>query len=186
MIIKHSHYQNRGLDYCVRSATEDDAKALSHVRLQIDGETEYLDREKGEAHIDERGFKEIIKEDAESANRLFLVAEINGGIAGFSRCEGNGLKRTSHHVEFGVGVLKEFWGYGIGKALLNEFIKWADSNEIRKVTLKVIETNEKAINLYKNYGFEVEGILKEDKRLSDGYYYHTVLMARFKHRVSSL
>ncbi len=26
----------------------------SRVRLQIDGETEYLDREKGEAYIDER------------------------------------------------------------------------------------------------------------------------------------
>ncbi|WRP07225.1 GNAT family N-acetyltransferase [Rossellomorea aquimaris] len=179
MKIKHNHYQTRDLKYTVRSATEEDAKALSQVRLQIDGETEYLDREKGEAYIDERGFKEIIKDDSERSNHLFQVAEVNGRIAGFSRCEGSGLKRISHHVEFGVGVLKEFWGYGIGKALLDESVKWADSNEIRKVTLKVIETNEKAIKLYEDYGFEVEGVLKEDKLLSDGNYYHTILMARF-------
>lgn len=182
MIIKHSHYQIRGVSYNVRSATEEDAEALSRVRLQIDGETEYLDREKGEAYIDERGFKEIIKEDSESTNHIFLVAEVNGRIAGFSRCEGSRLKRTSHHVEFGVGVLKEFWGFGIGKALLNESVKWADSNDIRKVSLSVIDTNEKAIKLYKDHGFEVEGVLKEDKLLSDGNYYHTILMARFNHQ----
>lgn len=33
------------------------------------------------------------------------------------------LKRFSHKVEFGVCVLKEYWGYGIGKNLLkNLFI----------------------------------------------------------------
>ncbi|HCF51897.1 MAG TPA: GNAT family N-acetyltransferase, partial [Bacillus sp. (in: Bacteria)] len=32
---------------------------------------------------------------------------------------------------------------------------------------------------YKKLGFEVEGILKNDKRLSDGKYYNTVVMGRF-------
>jgi RimJ/RimL family protein N-acetyltransferase len=35
------------LRYTVRSAIEKDAKNISEVRLQIDGETENLDREKG-------------------------------------------------------------------------------------------------------------------------------------------
>lgn len=102
------------LRYIVRSAIEKDAKNLSEVRLQIDGETENLDREKGEAYIDESGLKQIIKDDTESISNLFLVAEVNERIVGFSRCEGNKLKRTSHKVEFGVCVLKEYWGYGIG------------------------------------------------------------------------
>jgi RimJ/RimL family protein N-acetyltransferase len=148
--------------------------------LQIDGETENLDREKGEAYIDELGFKRIIKDDTESMSNLFLVAEVNGRIVGFSRCEGNQLKRTSHKVEFGVCVLKEYWGYSIGQNLLKESIHWADSNDIKKITLNVLETNDKAIKLYKKYGFEVEGILKQDKVLSDGNYYSTVLMGRFK------
>ena len=168
------------LRYIVRSATEKDAKDLSEIRLQIDGETENLDREKGEAYIDELGFKQIIKEDTESFNNLFLVAEVNEKIVGFSRCEGNKLKRMSHKVEFGVCVLKEYWGYGIGKKFLKESIHWADTNEIKKITLTVLETNDKAIKLYKKYGFEVEGILKKDKILSDGNYYNTILMGRFK------
>lgn len=164
--------------YTIRSATEKDAKNLSKVRLQLDGETENFDREKGEAFIDESGFKKIIKTDTESINSLFLVAEFNDRIAGFIRCAGNKLKRTSHRVEFGIGVLKEYWGYGIGKNLLKELIHWADSSGIRKITLHVLETNDKAKKLYEDHGFQVEGILKEDKFLSDGNYYNTIVMGR--------
>ncbi|GEM_PF-6958597 len=46
--------------------------------------------------------------------------------------------------------------------------------------LNVLETNDKAIMLYQKYGFEVEGILKKDKLLSDGNYYHTIIMSRLK------
>ena len=88
------------------------------------------------------------------------------------------LKRLSHKVEFGVCILKEFWGYGMGKRLLQQSIHWADENEIKRISLQVLETNEKAIQLYKKLGFEVEGILKNDKRLSDGKYYNTVVMGR--------
>lgn len=179
MIIDKQEFYVNGLSYTIGSPLAKDAKVLSEVRLQIDGETENLDREKGEAFIDEAGFKQLIKTDMESGRNLFLVASVNGRIVGFSRCEGNYLNRFSHKVEFGVCVLKEFWGYGIGKNLLKESISWVDSNNIKKMTLNVLETNDKAIQLYKKLGFEVEGILKKDKILSDGKYYSTVLMGRF-------
>lgn len=179
MKISPKEFYSRNICYLIRSAIEEDAKQLSEVRLQIDGETENLDREKGEAYIDDAGFKRIIKEDTDSVSNLFLVAEVNGEIVGFSRCEGNKLKRTSHKVEFGVCVLQKYWGYGIGKNFLIESINWADSHGIKKITLNVLETNEKAKSLYERYGFEVEGILKNDKVLSDGNYYNTILMGRF-------
>lgn len=43
-----------------------------------------MDREKGEAYIDEVGFRQLIKEDTESDYNLFLVCESNGSIVGFS------------------------------------------------------------------------------------------------------
>ena len=43
----------------------------------------------------------------------------------------------------------------------------------------MLETNEKAIMLYKKYGFVEEGLLRKDKLLSDGNYYNTVMMGRF-------
>ncbi|MGG3521156.1 GNAT family N-acetyltransferase [Bacillus pseudomycoides] len=179
MIINKQEFYVNGINYTVRSAMDKDANDLSKLRLQIDGETENLDREEGEGFIDTTRFEEIIKTDTESPRNLFLVAVVNDRIVGFSRCEGVYLKRFSHKVEFGVCVLKEFWGYRIGKNLLKESISWADANSIKKMTLNVLETNDKAIKLYEKLGFEIEGVLKNDKRLADGKYYNTIIMGRF-------
>ena len=180
MLVNSKEFTINGLRYIIRSAMEKDAKSLSEVRVQIDGETENLDREQGEAYIDESGFKQVIKEDSERANNLFLVAEVNDRIVGLCRCEGSQLKRSSHKVDFGVCVLKDYWGYGIGKRFLEESIHWADANGIKKINLNVLETNDKAKKLYRTYGFKVEGVLKNDKILSDGNYYNTILMGRFR------
>ena len=168
----------RDVNYIIRVARENDAKKLAEVRVEIDGETENMDREKGEGYIDEGGFKQLIKRDIDSLHNLFLVCEVNGRIVGFSRSEGNQLKRMSHQVEFGVCVLKEFWGYSMGTNLLKETIRWTDTIGIKKITLSVLETNKKAIMLYEKYGFEQEGVLRKDKLLSDGNYYNTVIMGR--------
>jgi RimJ/RimL family protein N-acetyltransferase len=178
MIIKRQEFHINGLTYTIRSAAETDAEQLSKIRVQIDGETENMDREAGEGFIDKIGFQEIIKTDSEEVKNLFLVTEVHNRIVGFSRCEGSNLKRLSHKVEFGVCILKEFWGYRMGKILLQQSIHWADENEVKKISLQVLETNEKAIQLYKKLDFEVEGVLKNDKRLSDGKYYNTVVMGR--------
>lgn len=179
MRISKREFNIKGLRYSIRSAALTDATILSEVRLQIDGETENMDRERGEAFVDQLGFEHIIKVDDEHPRRLFLVAEVDGRIVGFSRCEGNDLKRTMHKVEFGVCILKNYWGYSIGKNLLKESISWADSTGIKKIQLNVLETNSKAIELYKFFGFEIEGTLKNDKILSDGYY-NTIVMGRVK------
>lgn len=178
MIIKEQEFHINGLVYTIRSAAVTDAERLSRIRVQIDGETENMDREAGEGFIDREGFQEIIKTDSEERKNLFLIAEVHNRIVGFSRCEGSNLRRLSHKVEFGVCILKEFWGYGMGKSLLQQSINWADENDVKKISLQVLETNEKAINLYKKLGFEVEGVLKNDKKLADGKYYNTVVMGR--------
>jgi ribosomal protein S18 acetylase RimI-like enzyme len=179
MKINEQEFIVNGTTYIIRSAVNIDAKDLSEIRLQIDGETENLDREKGEEYIDTQGFEQLIKTDTENKKNLFLVAVVNDRIVGFSRCEGSFLKRFAHKVEFGVGVLKDYWGYSIGKNLLKESIAWADATGIKKITLNVLETNEKAIKLYEKFGFKIEGILKNDKILSDGKYYNTIVMGRW-------
>ncbi|MFE4710286.1 GNAT family N-acetyltransferase [Paenibacillus sp. NPDC056722] len=180
MIINKQEFLVNGLLYTIRSAVKGDAKRLSDVRLQVDGETEHMDRVPGEAFIDEAGFEKIIEMDTVHLRNICLVAEAAGQIVGYSRCAGNDLQRFMHKVEFGVGVLKQYWGFGIGKNLLKASITWADANGITKIILSgVLETNESAIGLYKSLGFEVEGILKKDRILSDGKYYSTYMMARY-------
>lgn len=179
MIIGNQDFFVNGISYTIRSAALQDAIELSALRVKIDGETENLDREPGEAFIDPSGFEKIIQTDREKPRNLFLVAVVDDQLVGFSRCEGTYLKRFAHKAEFGVCVSKEHWGYGIGKNLLKESLAWADSNGIKKMTLNVLETNAKAIELYQKLGFEVEGVLKHDRIHSDGNFYHTIVMGRF-------
>lgn len=81
-------------------------------------------------------------------------------------------------MTFGVAIQKDLWGSRIGKELLAASIGWADQQGIQKMSLHVLETNEKAIRLYERHGFLIEGVLKNDKRLRDGLYYDTVVMGR--------
>lgn len=177
MFLDKQEFLVKDMEYIIRPARVGDAAQLSEVRLQIDGETENMDRGKGEGFIDATGFEHLIQEDAKHPRNLFLVAESNGRIIGFSRCEGSHLKRSLHKVEFGVGVLKDYWGYGIGKNLLKGSIVWAELNGIKKVVLFVLEENKKAVALYESLGFEIEGVLKKDKFLSDGKFHNTFVMA---------
>ncbi|AIQ17922.1 GNAT family acetyltransferase [Paenibacillus sp. FSL H7-0357] len=180
MNIDQKGFEVKGLSYIIRSADPTDAANLSILRLQIDGETENMDRVQGEGVIDTSGFEQLIARDTEDERNLFLVAEAEGKIVAFSRCEGNHLTRFSHKVEFGICAAREYWGFGIGKHLLEQSLAWADANGITKIILYVLETNEKAVQLYKKFGFEIEGVITKDRILSDGNYYNTIVMGRFK------
>ncbi len=180
MLVEPRKYETNGLFYTIRPAVPADAQALSELRLLIDGETENMDREQGEAYLDEAAFAQLIREDAALSHNLFLVAEAEQNLVGFSRCQGSTLKRFSHRVEFGVCVRRACWGYGIGKALLQQSVNWADATGVKKMMLSALETNTNAIALYERFGFAVEGVLQQDRLLSDGMYYATILMGRIR------
>ncbi|MFF2879117.1 GNAT family N-acetyltransferase [Gottfriedia sp. NPDC057991] len=167
MKIQPQIFTENGLQSIIRHAVLTDAKQLSSLRVQIDGETENLDREAGEGFIDPKGFEQLIISDTETIKNLFLVAEVQDKIIGFSRCEGNQLERLSHKVEFGVCILKEFWRHRVGKNLLKQSISWADTNNLHKINLSVLETNTKAIKLYEKLGFEVEGVVNYSHHLAN-------------------
>ncbi|MCG8709345.1 GNAT family N-acetyltransferase [Brenneria sp. 4F2] len=181
MIIASKAFQINGLEYVIRPAVEADAQVLSELRARIDGETENLDREGGESFIDVSGFERLIRSDSLSLVNLFPVAVVDRRIVGFSRAEGSPLRSLAHKIEFGVCVLKDFWRQGIGKNLLAVTIAGADAGGIKKIARRVLSTNTKAIALYKTFGFEVEDILKNDKLLADGHYYHPLVMGRWRH-----
>lgn len=178
MRIEAKEYEVHGLDYTIRSAAESDAAYLPELGVIIDGETEYLDREAGENLLSQADWSQMIKEDTAAPNHLFLVAAVDDIPIGFARCEGSSLRRLFHKVTFGVCVRKDYWRHRIGKNLLGQAIAWADKSGIKKMELKVLETNKKAILLYMDMGFKVEGVLRNDKLLSDGRFYDTIVMGR--------
>lgn len=178
MIIKNKEIRSKNLLWILRCPTKYDASALSKLRIQIDGETENMDREPGEGFITIKNFEKIIYEDGIAEKNLFLVAEVEGTIVGFTRCEGNKLTRFKHKAELGICITKKYWGYGIGKVLLEHILLWAETIGLTKISLTVVQTNTKAIQLYKRHGFIEEGLLIQDRIHRDGNYYNTVIMGK--------
>ena len=179
MVIENKTIEGKNLRWILRCPTKYDAIELSQLRVKIDGETENLDREAGEGLLTPEDFEKLIYEDSIAEKAIFLVAEVEGIIAGFTRCEGSKLSRFRHKAEFGICISKEYWGHGIGKVLLENILKWADSVGIKKISLTVVQTNTKANQLYKRYGFVEEGLLIKERIHKDGNYYNTVIMARY-------
>jgi RimJ/RimL family protein N-acetyltransferase len=182
MIIQDKRIEDKNLTWILRCPTKYDATELSKLRIKIDGETENLDREPGEGLLTPEDFEKLIYEDSIAEKSIFLVAEVEGKIVGFTRCEGSKLSRFRHKAEFGICILKDYWGHGIGKVLLENILMWADTTRIEKISLTVVHTNTKAIQLYKKYGFIEEGVLIKDRIHKDGSYYSTVMMGRLKDR----
>ncbi|WP_281689076.1 GNAT family N-acetyltransferase [Pseudonocardia thermophila] len=109
-----------------------------------------------------------------------LVAERGGRVVGYAALH-NSLDAPSHrHVlEIrGLAVHPDAAGRGIGAALVEAAVVEAARRGARKVTLRVLGSNDRARQLYARCGFVEEGVLR-DEFVLDGSYVDDVLMARF-------
>jgi RimJ/RimL family protein N-acetyltransferase len=148
-----------GLELIVRPAGAEDAEQVISFVEQVAGESENVTFGPGEFGIsleDERVFLQQCKESV--AGLLYLVAEINGEIAGTLSFSAGKRPRTQHAGEFGISVLRRYWNQGIGSCLLTYLIDWArHTGIIRKINLRVRVDNLAAIHLYEKQGFVREG-----------------------------
>lgn len=66
--------------------------------------------------------------------------------------------RRRHVASLGMGVKDSFAGKGVGSALLQTAVDLCDNwINIKRLELTVYTDNEQAINLYKKFGFQIEG-----------------------------
>ena len=70
----------------------------------------------------------------------------------------------------GVAVLKDYQGKGIGKIMMKECIVWCKEHGIEQIELEVVTENNRAISMYKSFGFEVCGAKKHALKYCDGTY----------------
>lgn len=112
-------------------------------------------------------------------NQAMLVAEKAGlivGNAGLTQLTG----RRGHVGQIGMGVRDDHARQGIGTALLTALIEIADQwLALRRIKLEVFADNEPAIALYRKFGFEQEGVLR-DYAVRDGRYVSALSMARLR------
>jgi ribosomal protein S18 acetylase RimI-like enzyme len=77
-----------------------------------------------------------------------------------------------------MGLLPDYRGLGLGSRLMEITVEAARALGLEKVELVVYASNRSAINLYRKFGFEVEGRQRR-KRKIDGVYDDQILMGLF-------
>jgi ribosomal protein S18 acetylase RimI-like enzyme len=107
-----------------------------------------------------------------------LVAEVDGEVAGYVMLGPPlPLESNSHVVEVkALAVDPARHRQGIGRLLVDAAVRAALARSARRLTLRVLASNEAARAFYESCGFEVEGVLREEFRIA-GCYVDDVLMA---------
>ena len=96
----------------------------------------------------------ILKEKENSENEIEIIAIIDGAVIGNAGIEAVGAKyKVRHRAEFGISVLKKFWGLGIGQALMASCIECAKTAGYSQLELSVVAENARAFSMYKKVGF---------------------------------
>ena len=84
--------------------------------------------------------------------------------------------RLSHNATMGLSVRRRFWGLGIGSVCMELLIRFCRAHGGgRSLRLEVYADNERAIRLYKKFGFSVEGCRKRYLCVN-GVYHDELLM----------
>ncbi len=162
-----------GKSLLIRNAEAKDAEEIIIMVKQVIDETGFFPHTAEEFNVTVEHEVEYIKITA-----LFLLVEIDGKIVGSATLNRNDLIKLNHIVTFGITILKEYCGLGIGSLLMEKIIECTKSNGIEKIELEVFENNTSAIMLYKKFGFVEEGRKRKYIKTNEGYQ-DMILMGRF-------
>lgn len=142
----------------IRNAEGIDGDAVYNVFIATHSETDFLLSYPDENSLTPEQESEFLDKQSKSDNSIELCAVIDGVIAGTAGINPLGTKyKVQHRAEFGIGILKEYWGMGIGKALTAACISCAEKAGYTQLELEVVADNERAIQLYSGLGFREYG-----------------------------
>ncbi|MCP1355175.1 GNAT family N-acetyltransferase [Aneurinibacillus migulanus] len=149
----------------LRQALEEDAPQIIQRLHRVLDEGVYLEEEKETVNSTEEEAM-LIRQMSEEGS-MYTVAEIGDSIAGVAQIKRGQMEMNRHTGTFRIWLGPEFQGYGIGSKLMDYALQWAGHHGLKKVCLDVFADNERAIDMYKKYGFVVEGRRKEQFVLND-------------------
>lgn len=155
------------MDIVVRIATVNDIDAIEHL---YDGLNDYLVTHKNYPHWKKGVYP--IRKDAEEAlaKGNLYVAIIDGKVAGtvvYSNEQEEAYRAVEWQIEFDVpviiicklAVLPEYFGCGVGKALLDYAEVIGRQQGVKAIRLDAYEENLPSVRLYEKCGFKYIGLV---------------------------
>lgn len=157
-----------------RPRGENAAEILEYLKT-IGGETHFLLMDENGLGISEEREAKILEAAYVEPRGGMHFGKINGEIACMFSLSCHPRRRLAHTGEIALSVRKKYWHIGVGSAIMETLIELAKEASLKNVELGVYADNERAIALYKRFGFEEIG-RHRGKLYVDGEYYDEILM----------
>ena len=153
---------------------EEDLEFLCEVRNEC--APEYL-------HTSETYTLAQTKEWFKKTSPQFYIIKRRGERIGYFRT--SNYSKINKNLYIGADLHKDYRGKGLAFAAYMKFIPYLfEELDLHKISLEVLATNDRAINLYKKVGFQEEGIKREEIFKNDQWV-DSVIMSILKSEWSS-
>ena len=153
----------------IRKLEKEDGELLLKLMLELDTETSFMLYEPGERKSTVAHVSNKIGALNGSGGIVFGV-EQNVDLVGFVSAQRGSARGINHSAYIVMGVLRSVSRKGMGSTLLRKIDEWALDNKITKLELTVMVHNERAFELYKRMGYEVEGTKRNSVTINDKTY----------------
>lgn len=157
--------------------TEDAAETVEYLNKAC-GETDFLARYPEENFFTEEAEKKYIEANLNNPDTMMIVCTVDGKMAGNCQIVFMNTLKTGHRAAVMIGLLREFWGLGIGSAMFEQLISAAKERGISQLELEMIEGNLRAEALYRKMGFEEVARMPDAFRFRDGTSHSAVFMRK--------
>lgn len=154
----------------IREGLLNDAENMLRIQKEIIEEKEFLIADPKEFNKTVDDQKQWIRHILQNSREIILVAEVDDKMVGWLVFQSPNRVRLNHTGSFGMMVLKEYRNMKIGRRLLEALLAWAECHEeIEKVCLGVLSSNERAIHFYRSFGFIEEGRKVNEVKIDNRY-----------------
>lgn len=138
----------------LRNGVESDGQAVWEIFNLTHEQTDFLLSYPDENSFDAIQEGQYLKEKTESENEIEILAVVDDVVVGTAGIHAVGSKfKVKHRADFGISIAREYWGLGIGRALMDACIECARKAGYVQLELNVVAENERAVSLYKSAGF---------------------------------
>ena len=158
------------MEIIYREAVPADAEKLLNYLKTVGGESDNLSFGPAGISFSVEQEEKLLENQKKSERSMILLAFDGEEIVGNATIEGNRHPRFGHRRNLAISVRKDHWNQGIGSGLMRRLIRFSRDTGAEVIHLEVRSDNQRAIALYRKFGFEKVGTYEKFFKIADEYF----------------
>ena len=116
--------------------------------------------------------------EEEHLDSAWFAIDVDGGLVGM--CGLHEIDHFQQRAEIGIRLGREYWGKGFGQDAVRTLVDYGLRHlNLRKISLRVLADDDRAVGAYRKAGFAEEGRLREHAWY-DGAWHDELVMSVFR------